>query len=51
MENFINISLKNNSILVTDISGNLWYTSNYNNLNWVKVNTKGKTFMAAHIIN
>ena len=51
MENFINISLQNNSLLVTDISGNLWYTSNYNNPNWVKVNTKGKTFMATHNVN
>ena len=48
MENFIHISFKNNSILVTDTSGQLWWTSDYKNPNWVKINTKGKTFMASH---
>jgi hypothetical protein len=49
MKNFIHISLKNNSILVTDTSGQLWWTSNYKTPNWIKINTKGKTFMASHI--
>jgi hypothetical protein len=49
MKNFVNISIYNNSILVTDIDGNLWYTPNYNSTNWTKIKTIGKTFMAVAI--
>lgn len=46
MKALLNVSLNNNSILITDIEGNLWYTSDYKNPNWQKIQTKNKTFMA-----
>ena len=49
MKNFINISLYGKSILVTDTEGNLWYTADYKNTNWMKIKAKGKTFMAVAI--
>lgn len=47
MANFINVTLKNNRVLVTDTEGNLWYCSNYKNPDWVKINSKKFTFMAS----
>ena len=46
MKALVNVSLNNAKLFVTDVEGNLWYTSNYNNPNWQKLPTKGKTFMA-----
>ena len=46
MKALVNVSLNNNKLLVTDVEGNLWYTSNYNNPNWQKLPTKGKSYMA-----
>lgn len=51
MQNFIHISLQNKTILVTDTSGQLWYASNYKIPNWIKLDTKGKTFMASQSLN
>jgi hypothetical protein len=50
MGNFINVSVQNNTVLATDLEGNLWYASNYKTPNWIKLNNKGKTFMAAQYI-
>jgi hypothetical protein len=50
MRNFINISLQNNTVLVTDTDYNLWYCSNYRQSDWVKMKTNtDKVFMAAQI--
>lgn len=49
MKALVNLSLNNDKLFVTDVEGNLWYTSNYNNPNWQKLTTKGKTFMAVMI--
>ena len=49
MKDFINISLYNKSILVTDTEGNLWYTPDYKNTNWMKMKVKLKAFMAVAI--
>jgi hypothetical protein len=51
MQNFVHISLQNKTVLVTDTSGQLWYASNYKIPNWIKLDTKGKTFMASQILN
>jgi C4-dicarboxylate-specific signal transduction histidine kinase len=51
MKDFIHISLQNKTVLVTDMSGNLWFASNYKEPQWIKLDTKGKTFMASQNIN
>jgi hypothetical protein len=42
----INVSINNGKILLTDIEGNLWYSSDYKNPNWQKLRTNAKTYMA-----
>lgn len=51
MKDFIHISLQNKTVLVTDMGGHLWFASNYKNPNWIKLDTKGKTFMASQSMN
>ena len=51
MNNFVHISLQNKTVLVTDVYGQLWYAANYKAPNWIKLDTKGKTFMASQILN